>query len=148
MSTTLGRAFWKDAAMGWFGNVVVKTVINGAALYLAAAIVPGIHLGEEGSAGKTIVTILIVALIFGVINTVLKPLVKLLSLPFIVLTLGLFLLIINALMLQLTSWLAGTLDLSFHVDSFFWDAILGALIITVVASILNAIVPDPDRARR
>ena len=64
------------------------------------------------------------------------------------LTLGLFLLIVNALMLELTSWLAGILNLSFHVDSFFWDAILGALIITVVASILNAIVPDPDRSRR
>jgi putative membrane protein len=135
-------------AMGWIGNVVVKTVINGAALYLAAAIVPGIHLGEEGSTGQTIITILVVALIFGIINTVLKPLVKLLSLPFIVLTLGLFLLIINALMLELTSWLAGILNLSFHVDNFFWDAILGALIITVVASILNAIVPDPDRSRR
>jgi len=134
--------------MGWFGNVVVKTVINGAALYLAAAIVPGIHLGEEGNTGQTIITILVVALIFGIINTVLKPLVKLLSLPFIVLTLGLFLLIINALMLELTSWLAGVLNLSFHVDNFFWDAILGSLIITVVASILNAIVPDPDRSRR
>jgi len=52
------------------------------------------------------------------------------------------------LMLELTSWLAGVLNLSFHVDNFFWDAILGALIITVVASILNAIVPDPDRSRR
>ena len=134
--------------MGWIGNVVVKTVINGAALYLAAVIVPGIHLGEEGNTGQTIITILVVALIFGIINTVLKPLVKLLSLPFIVLTLGLFLLIINALMLELTSWLAGVLNLSFHVDNFFWDAILGSLIITVVASILNAIVPDPDRSRR
>ena len=93
-------------------------------------------------------TIILVTLIFGIINTFLKPLVKLLSLPFIVLTLGLFLLIVNALMLELTSWLAGLLDLSFHVDNFFWDAILGALIITVVASILNAIVPDPDRSRR
>jgi putative membrane protein len=134
--------------MGWLGNVVVKTIINGAALYLAAVIVPGIHLGEEGSATQTLITVLVVALIFGIVNTFLKPLVKLLSLPVIVLTLGLFLLVINALMLELTSWLAGVFGLSFHVDSFFWDAIFGALIITVVASILNAIVPDPDRSRR
>jgi len=132
--------------MGWLGNVVVKTIINGAALYLAAVIVPGIHLGEEGSATQTFITVLVVALIFGIVNTFLKPLVKLLSLPVIVLTLGLFLLVINALMLELTSWLAGVFGLSFHVDNFFWDAILGALIITVVASILNAIVPDPDRS--
>ena len=109
---------------------------------------PGSISARRASTGKTIITILVVALIFGIVNTFLKPLVKLLSLPFIVLTLGLFLLIVNALMLELTSWLAGILDLSFHVDNFFWDAILGALIITVVASILNAIVPDPDRSRR
>jgi len=57
MSSTLGGAFWKDAAMGWLGNVVVKTIINGAALYLAAAIVPGIHLGEEGNTTTTIATV-------------------------------------------------------------------------------------------
>src|SRR3954451_6956850 len=112
--------------MGWLGNVGVKTVINGAALYLAAAIVPGIHLGEEGSAAKTLGTVLVVALIFGIINAVLKPLVQLPSLPVIVLTLGLFLLVINALMLELPSWLAGLFALSFHVASFFWDPILGA----------------------
>lgn len=134
--------------MGWLGNVVVKTIINGLALYLAAYIVPGIHLGEQGDTSRTIVTILVVAVIFGIINAVLKPLVKLLSLPVIVLTLGLFLLVVNALMLELTSWIASSFDLSFHVDNFFWDAILGALIITVVASILNAVVPDPDRVRR
>ena len=134
--------------MGWFANVVVKTIINGLALFLAAYIVPGIHLGEGGDTSRTIVTILLVAVIFGVINAILKPLVKLLSLPVIVLTLGLFLLVINALMLQLTSWICGNLDLAFHVDNFFWDAILGALIITVVASILNALIPDPDRRVR
>jgi putative membrane protein len=134
--------------MGWLGNVVVKTIINGLALYLAAYIVPGIHLGEQGDTARTIVTILLVAVIFGVINAILKPLVKLLSLPVIVLTLGLFLLVINALMLQLTSWVCSQLDLAFHIDHFFWDAILGALIITVVASVLNAVIPDPDRIRR
>lgn len=134
--------------MGWFGNVIVKTVINGLALYLAAVIVPGIHLGEQGDTSTTIVTILVVAVIFGIINAVLKPLVKLLSLPVIVLTLGLFLLVINALMLELTSWISTQLNLSFHVDNFWWDAVLGALIITIVASILNAVVPDPDRIRR
>ena len=134
--------------MGWFGNVIVKTVINGLALYLAAVIVPGIHLGEQGDTSTTIVTILVVAVIFGIINAVLKPLVKLLSLPVIVLTLGLFLLVINALMLELTSWISSQLNLSFHVDNFWWDAVLGALIITIVASILNAVVPDPDRIRR
>lgn len=134
--------------MGWWGTVVIKTVINGLALWLAASIIPGIHIGERGSTSQTIVTVLLVAVIFGLINAVLKPLVKLLSLPVIVLTLGLFLLVVNALMLELTSWISGNLDLSFRVEHFWWDAVFGALIITVVASVLNAVVPDPDRLRR
>lgn len=135
--------------MGWLASVVVKTVINGLALYLAAYIVPGIRVGEAGSdPSTTVVTVLVVAAIFGLINAVLKPLVKLFSLPVIVLTLGLFLLVINALMLQLTSWVSGNLGLAFHVDHFFWDAVFGALIITVVASILNVVVPDRDSIRR
>ena len=114
--------------MGWLGNVVVKTIINGAALYLAAAIVPGIHLGEEGSAGKTLGTILIVALIFGIINTFLKPLVKLLSLPVIVLTLGLFLLVINAVLLKISTW---------FVPGFSVHGFLAALIGSIVLSFLT-----------
>ncbi len=90
---------------------------------------------------------LVVAIIFGIVNAILKPILTVLSLPFIVVTLGLFLLVVNAILLQLTSWISGNLDLAFHVDHFWWDAVFGALIITVVASVLNAIVPDRDRAR-
>ena len=113
--------------MGWLGNVVVKTIINGAALFLAAAIVPGIHLGEEGSATKTVGTVLVVALIFGIINAILKPLVQLLSLPVIVLTLGLFLLVINAALLGLTAAISDRLT----VDGF-GTALIGGLILALV----------------
>jgi putative membrane protein len=126
---------------------LLKIVINGLALYLAAVIVPGIHIGEQGNTSSTLVTVLVVAVIFGIVNAVLKPILTILSLPFIVFTLGLFLLVVNAILLQLTSWISGSLDLAFHVDHFFWDAVIGALIITVVASVLNAVVPDRDRAR-
>ncbi len=134
--------------MNWLGNVLVKTVINGLALWLAAAIVPGIHIGGTGNTSRSILTIFVVALIFGLVNAVLKPILTIVSLPFVILTLGLFLLVVNALLLELTSWLAGGLDLAFHVDSFWWDAIVGALIISVVASILNAVLPEPARSRR
>lgn len=133
--------------MGWLFGVVVKIVINGLALWLAAVIVPGIHIGEQGDTSRTISTVLVVAIIFGIVNAILKPILTVLSLPFIVVTLGLFLLVVNAILLQLTSWISGNLDLAFHVDHFWWDAIFGALIITVVASILNAVVPDRDRDR-
>lgn len=133
--------------MGWLLGVVVKIVINGLALWLAAVIVPGIHIGEQGDTSHTVTTVLVVAIIFGIVNAILKPILTVLSLPFIVVTLGLFLLVVNAILLQLTSWISGNLDLAFHVDHFWWDAVFGALIITVVASVLNAIVPDRDRSR-
>ncbi|MEO7235082.1 MAG: phage holin family protein [Lapillicoccus sp.] len=133
--------------MGWLLGVVVKIVINGLALWLAAVIVPGIHIGEQGDTSHTVTTVLVVAVIFGIVNAILKPILTVLSLPFIVVTLGLFLLVVNAILLQLTSWISGNLDLAFHVDHFWWDAVFGALIITVVASVLNAIVPDRDRSR-
>jgi putative membrane protein len=133
--------------MSWLAGVVVRVVVNGLALWLAAVIVPGIHIGEQGDTSHTVATVLVVAVIFGIVNAILKPILTVLSLPFIVVTLGLFLLVVNAIMLQLTSWISGNLDLAFHVDHFWWDAVFGALIITIVASALNALLPDRDRAR-
>lgn len=86
-------------------------------------------------------TLLLVALVFGVVNFLVKPLVKLLTLPLFVLTLGLFTLVVNALMLMLTSWLAERMDLGFHVEGF-WTAVLGGLIISVVSWALNVVLPD------
>jgi putative membrane protein len=118
-------------------NFVIKTVINGIALWIAALLVDGITFGDEADTGAIVRTVVLVALIFGILNTFVRPIAKIVSLPFIILTLGLFVFIINALMLQLTSWLAEQFDLAFHVESFFWDAILGSLIITFVSMILG-----------
>lgn len=88
--------------------------------------------------------LLIVAAILGVVSSTVEPIVKLLSLPFIVLTIGLFLLVINALMLMLTGWIAGKFDIGFHVDGF-WPAFWGALVITLVTGFINvAILRDDD----
>ena len=122
-------------------NFLLQTVINAVALWVAAWLIPGITFGE-GSTGEVVWTVVIVALIFGLINAFIRPIAKLLSLPFIILTLGLFVFVVNALMLQLLSWIAGKLDLGFHVESFFWDAIWGALIITFVSMLLSFIRTD------
>lgn len=122
-------------------NFAIQTVINGVALWVAAWAVPGITFGS-GTAGAVIRTVLVVALVFGLVNALVRPLAKVLSLPFIILTLGLFVLVVNALMLQLTSWLADRFDLAFHVEHFFWDAVLGALIITVVSMLLGFLKRD------
>ncbi|HEY9497230.1 MAG TPA: phage holin family protein [Intrasporangium sp.] len=118
-------------------NFVIKTVINGIALWIAALLVDGIEFGRGSSTWGTVTTVLLVALVFGVLNTFVRPIAKLLSLPFIILTLGLFVFIVNALMLWLTSWLSEKLGLAFHVQEFFWDAVLGSLIITFVSMILG-----------
>jgi putative membrane protein len=77
------------------------------------------------------------------VNFLVKPIVKLLSLPVLILTLGLFTLVVNALMLLLTSWLADKFDLSFHVEGF-WTAVGGALIISIVSWALHVVLPDGD----
>jgi len=122
---------------------LIKVGVNAVALWVAAWLVPGITFGE-GKFGSKFATIVLVAIVFGVINAVVKPIAKLLSFPFIILTLGLFTFIVNAFMLQLTEWLAGPLGLSFTIAHFFWDAVLGALIITIVSMVLGWVIPDHD----
>ncbi|MEU3445806.1 phage holin family protein [Streptomyces thermolilacinus] len=121
-------------------NFVVKTLANAGALAVAIWLLQDITLTGE-STGRKALTLILVALVFGVVNILVKPLVKLLTLPLFILTLGLFTLIVNALMLLLTSWLAEKLELSFHVEGF-WTAVLGGLIISVVSWALNVILPD------
>jgi putative membrane protein len=123
-------------------NFVVKTIANAGALAVAVWLLDKITLTGD-STGKKIGTLILVALIFGVVNFLVKPIVKLFSLPLLILTLGLFTLVVNALMLLLTSWLADKVDLSFHVDGF-WTAVVGGLIISIVSWALNVILPDGD----
>lgn len=123
-------------------NFVVKTIANAGALAVAVWLLDKITLTGD-STGKKIGTLILVALIFGIVNFLVKPVVKLFSLPLLILTLGLFTLIVNALMLLLTSWLADKVDLSFHVDGF-WTAVVGGLIISIVSWALNVVLPDGD----
>lgn len=123
-------------------NFVVKTVANAAALAVSVWLIDKITLSGDSTA-KEIGTLVLVALIFGVVNSLVKPLVQFLSLPLLVLTLGLFTLVVNALMLLLTSWLADVVDLSFHVEGF-WTAMLGGLVVSVVSWALNVVLPDGD----
>ncbi|MFD5507813.1 MULTISPECIES: phage holin family protein [unclassified Streptomyces] len=124
-------------------NFVVKTLANAAALAVAIWLLAGITLDDHSSLGRRALALILVALVFGLVNIIVKPVVKFFSLPLFILTLGLFTLVVNALMLMLTSWLAGKLDLSFHVDGF-WTALLGGLIISVVSWAVNMALPDKN----
>ncbi|WP_394432413.1 phage holin family protein [Streptomyces sp. SGAir0957] len=123
-------------------NFVVKTVANAGALAVAVLLVDKITLTGD-STGKKIGTLVLVALLFGLVNWLVKPVVKVLTFPLFILTLGLITLVVNALMLLLTSWLADKLDLSFHVEGF-WTAVLGGLIISIVSWALNVVLPEKD----
>ncbi|MGI5469842.1 phage holin family protein [Streptomyces sp. CA-132043] len=123
-------------------NFLVKTIANAAALAVAIWLLSDITL-TGSSTGTKVWTLILVALIFGVVNVIVKPVVKLLSFPLFILTLGLITLVINALMLLLTSWLAGKLDLAFHVEGF-WTAVLGGFIVSIVSWALHVILPDED----
>jgi putative membrane protein len=110
---------------------------------LAAIVVDGIEFGRGAEWTETLKTVVLVALVFGLVNAVVKPILKFFATPLIWLTLGVGPSSSTRLMLQLTSWLAERLTLAFHVTEFFWDAVIGALIITFVSMVLHAVIPDP-----
>jgi putative membrane protein len=129
------------------GSFLIKVAVNAAAIWLATLVIPGIGVSaQEGETGalENILTFLVIGLIFGLVNAVIKPIVKVLSLPFYILTLGLFAFLVNAFMLQITEWISEATSLTFYIDEFFWDAILAAIVVTFVSLVLNLILPDGD----
>ena len=122
---------------------LLRVLASAAALAVATAVVPGIEL-TAASLSSRILTLIGVALIFGVVNAVIKPIVKIVGCVFYILTLGLIGLVVNGLLLWLTSWVAGKLNLPFHITGF-WPAFWGALIISVVSWLLGILVRDPDK---
>jgi putative membrane protein len=125
--------------------MLIRVVISAAALAVATALVSGISI-TAGSTLSRVVTLIVVALIFGVVNAVLKPIVKTIGCLFYIFTLGLIGLVVNGLLLWLTSWIAGKLNVPFHVNGF-WAAFWGAIIVGVVGWLLNLLVRDGDEAR-
>jgi len=124
----------------------VRVLISAIALAVATALLPGITL-PAGSTLSKVLTLIVVALIFGVVNAVLKPVIKTIGCLFYLLTLGLIALVVNALLLWLTSWVAGKLSLPFHITGF-WPAFWGAIIVGIVGWLLNVLLDDDRRRRR
>jgi putative membrane protein len=121
---------------------LIRIVASAIALAVATAVVPGIELTTASLTSK-VLTLIAVALIFGVVNAILKPIVKIVGCAFYVLTLGLIALVVNALLLWLTSWVAGKLKLPFHITGF-WPAFWGAIIVGVVGWLLSILIRDRD----
>jgi len=122
-------------------KILLRIVVAMAALGVAAWVVPGIVLAGHSNSSKAL-TLLIVAVIFGVVNAILKPLIKTVGCAFYVLTLGLVAIVVNGLLLWLTSWIAyDKLHEPFHVTGFV-AALEGALIVGVVSWLLHLILGD------
>ena len=117
---------------------LIRWLVNAAALWVATQIVPGVS--YSGGA----LPLFGVALVFGVVNAVIRPVAKILTFPIIILTLGIFALVINGLMLMLTSALSSALELGFHVRGF-WAAFWGALVVSLVSTILSLFIRDSRR---
>jgi putative membrane protein len=122
-------------------KLLLRWLINGVALYVAAELVRGIDVKGGWLA------LAVMALIFGLVNALIRPILKFLTCPLIMLTLGLFTLVINALMLMLASWLGRQLGLGFYVAGF-WPALLGALVISVVSFVLTMLIGDEDKDKK
>jgi putative membrane protein len=122
-------------------GIVLRIVLNAVAVWVATLIVGGVDVTARTTAGK-IGTVLVVGAVFGVVNAVIKPIAKLLSLPLIILTLGLFALVVNALLFWLTAEVSSGLGAPFEVDGFraaFW----GAIVVSLVSWLLSLVVKDP-----
>ena len=114
---------------------LIRLVITAVALWLSTVIVDGITVSGKGWVANTL-TLLAVALIFGLVNAVLKPIIKIFGCFFYIITLGLFSFFVNAMLFLLVSWIADQLDLPFHVDGF-WSAFWGAIIVGLVSWATN-----------
>ena len=133
---------WQDDGM----KLLLRILIPAAALGVAHLLIAGIEL-TSGSDWSKAGTLILVALIFGVVNAVLKPIVKTIGCLFYVLTLGLIGLVVNGLLLWLCSWVAGKLSLPFHITGF-WPAFWGAIIVGLVGWLLNLVFDEKGRVTR
>lgn len=129
---------------------VLRVLINGVALWLATLIVPGFDVigGDSGESPnwQRIGIFLLVGLIFGIVNALIKPLVHVLALPLYILTLGLFTLVVNALLLMLTAWITGRTDWGLRIDNF-GTAVLAALVVSLASFAMSVLVGRRDKRR-
>ncbi len=130
------------------GSFLIRTALTGLALWIVTLIVPGIYFVGGDSTVQRIGIVLVVAAIFGLVNAVIKPIVQILSIPLYILTLGLIHIVINALMLWITSWITrNTTHWGLDLNDFWWTAIWAAVVLSVVSWALSLVVRDKVGSR-
>ena len=128
------------------GSFLLRAALTGVALWVVTLIVPGISFIGGDSTLSRVGVIFVVAVIFGLVNAIIKPVVQLISIPLYILTLGLIHVVINALMLWITSWITeNTTHWGLYIDDFWWTAIWAAIVLSIVSWVLSLLVPDAKR---
>lgn len=121
---------------------LLRAGLTGLALWIVTLVVEGIHFVGGDTTAQRIGVVFVVAVIFGLVNAFIKPIVQILSIPLYILTLGLFHVVVNALMLTVTAWItAHTTGWGLAVDNFWWDAIVAAIALSVVSWLLSLVLP-------
>ena len=129
------------------GSFFGRAAVTGLALWVVTLVVPGMSFVGGNSTLQTVGIVLVVAVIFGLVNAFIKPLVQVLSIPLYILTLGLFHVVINALMLWITAWITDhTTHWGLHIDHFWWTAIWAAILLSIVGWIFSLPFRSNDRA--
>lgn len=129
------------------GSFFGRAAVTGLALWVVTLVLPGMSFVGGNSTLQTVGIVLVVAVIFGLVNAFIKPLVQVLSIPLYILTLGLFHVVINALMLWITAWITDhTTHWGLHIDHFWWTAIWAAILLSVVGWIFSLPFRSNDRA--
>ncbi|HEY9499904.1 MAG TPA: phage holin family protein [Terrimesophilobacter sp.] len=118
---------------------LVRLLINALALWLTTLIVPGVAVTAfaPGDTLAVVLTYLLVALIFGIVNGVIGNFIRIVAFPIYILTLGLIALVVNALLLLLVSWISGLIGFGLHVDDFLWSGVLGALVLALLSWLIG-----------
>jgi len=130
-------------------NFLLRAALTGVALWVVTLIVPGINIVGGDSTLQRVGIILVVAVVFGIVNAVIKPIVQLISIPLYILTLGLIHVVINAWMLWITSWITEhTTHWGLQIDDFWWTAIWAAIVLSIVGWVLSLVAGDAKRAVR
>ncbi|HEV7420622.1 MAG TPA: phage holin family protein [Mycobacterium sp.] len=130
------------------GKFLLRAGLTGFALWVVTLVVPGIEFVGGDSTLQRVGIIVVVAVIFGLVNAIIKPIVQFVSIPLYILTLGLIHIVINALMLWITSWITqNTTHWGLYIDDFWWTAIWAAIVLSIVSWLLSLLVRDATRAR-
>jgi putative membrane protein len=122
-------------------SLLIRLAINAVALWIATLFISGVHLTTHSTVDK-VLTLIAVAIIFGAVNAVLRPIIKSIGCAFYILTLGLISIIVNGALFMFASWLADQIGIPFKVDNFWPSAVLAALIVGIVSWLLSIVVPD------